>query len=111
MAYYGNRLVQLNSSNSVAPVVVSNQQPSLIPQQYYQVAQPYIVQNSALGYTQNSYLADSAQNESVKNDNDLNDNDEEFIVPNTPDFERPRKNLVGFHNYYDKVNLKGKKNS
>ncbi|CAF1078488.1 unnamed protein product, partial [Brachionus calyciflorus] len=72
----------------------------------YAVAQPYIVQNSPLGYSQdilnNNETIKNSRPKSVKDDQD---DTSEYMDPTTPipETDSSRKLLVGFHHHYDKA--------
>lgn len=103
MAYYPNRLIQLNTSpNSVRPILVSGNRPAIISQPIYQVAQPYQTHNSSLDFYQN-YDDNKPQKPKTILEEDF-DNQSDYVDPFSPlpDVETSRKLLVGFHRHFDR---------
>lgn len=104
MAYYSNRLIQLNtSSNNVRPVYVSGTQPPIVSQPIYQVSQPYATQNSSLDFYQNNNEESKPQKPKTIIEEDY-DTQSDYVEPSSPlpYVETSRKLLVGFHHHYDK---------
>ncbi|RNA25991.1 hypothetical protein BpHYR1_052133 [Brachionus plicatilis] len=103
MAYYPNRLIQLNTSpNSVRPIIVSGAHQPIVSQPVYQVSQPYATQNSSLGYYQNSEESKPQKPKAIiEEDYDYQSDYAEPISP-LPYADTSRKLLVGFHNHYDR---------